>query len=67
MTTKRKLSTAKSHQPRHPDSIVEQLGISYASLTARGLHEYKVADSLEFAEIGADGKEYQLVPAAAVA
>lgn len=50
-----------------PDSIIEQLGISTASLTARGLRAYKEAAALVLAETGEDGREYLLVPAAAVA
>jgi len=46
-------------------SIIEQLGISKASLTARGLLEYREAERLEVVEIGDDGKEHLLVPAAA--
>ena len=48
-------------------SLIEQLGISHASLAARGLCEHEEAGSLELAEVGADGKEYLLVPAAAAA
>ena len=47
--------------------ILEQLGISRASLAARGLREYPEASGLEVAEIGHDGREYLLVPPAAAA
>ncbi|MEO8103174.1 MAG: hypothetical protein ABI790_11635, partial [Betaproteobacteria bacterium] len=49
------------------DSIIEQLGISRATLTGRGLCEYPEAASLELAETGEDGKAYLLAPAAAAA
>lgn len=45
--------------------MIEQLGISQASLAARGLREYQEAEHLEVAEIGNGGKEHRLVPAAA--
>jgi D-alanyl-D-alanine carboxypeptidase len=53
-------------QPR-AESILEQLGISRASLAARGLFEHEEAGTLTLAELGADGREYLLVPAAAAA
>ena len=43
------------------------LGISLESLAARGLRECEEAKELLCAEIGADGKEHLLVPAAAEA
>ncbi len=46
-------------------SILEALGISSASLAARGLREYREAEGLEVAEIGADGRQHLLIPAAA--
>lgn len=48
-------------------SIIEQLGISKAALTARGLCEYQEAEHLVVAETGDDGREHFLVPAAAYA
>ena len=48
-------------------AIIEQLGITTASLAARGLHEYQEAECLVVAEIGGQGKEHLLVPAAACA
>ena len=48
-------------------SIIEQLGISKASLAARGLREYQEAECLGLAEVGDDKKEHLLVPAAACA
>ncbi|MBL0121935.1 MAG: D-alanyl-D-alanine carboxypeptidase family protein [Betaproteobacteria bacterium] len=48
-----------------PESNIEALGISRASLSARGLCEHEEAGTLVLAEIGADGREYLLVPAAA--
>ena len=42
-------------------------GISIESITARGLRACKEATSLERAEIGADGRDHLLVPAAAEA
>lgn len=49
------------------ESNIEALGISRASLSARGLCEHEEAGTLVLAEISADGREYLLVPAAAVA
>jgi D-alanyl-D-alanine carboxypeptidase len=46
-------------------SLLDQLGISLAAVTARGLCECAEADTLELAETGADGRAYLLVPAAA--
>lgn len=48
-------------------STIEQLGISKASLVARGLRKFQEAEGLEIAEIGDDGKEHLLVPAASCA
>ena len=48
-------------------SLIEQLGIPYASLAERGLREHQEAGFLELAEVGVDGREYLLVPAAAAA
>ena len=48
-------------------AIIEQLGITTASLAARGLHEYQEAECLVVAEVGGEGKEHFLVPAAAFA
>lgn len=50
-----------------PETYIEVLGISRASLSARGLCEHEEAGTLVLAEIGADGREYLLVPAAAAA
>ena len=44
-----------------------ELGISSQFLVARGLSECEEASSLEVAEVGADGKDHLLVPAAAKA
>lgn len=43
------------------------LGISSESIAARGLRECEEATSLEVAEVGADGRDHLLVPAAAEA
>jgi zinc D-Ala-D-Ala carboxypeptidase len=43
------------------------LGISVESIAARGLRECEEATELECAEIGSDGREHLLVPAAAEA
>lgn len=43
------------------------LGISNESITARGLRECVEAVSLELAEVGTDGRDHLLVPAAAEA
>jgi zinc D-Ala-D-Ala carboxypeptidase len=43
------------------------LGISSESLMARGLIECAEAKQLETVEIGVDGREHQLIPAAAMA
>jgi D-alanyl-D-alanine carboxypeptidase len=48
-------------------SSIEQLGISTAALAARGLREYREAEHLYVAEIGANGKEHFLIPVAATA
>jgi len=48
-----------------PDSMFEQLGISRASLLARGLCEYREAGQLELTETGNDGKAHFLIPEAA--
>jgi len=50
-----------------PAFPIDPLGISPGSLAARGLREHEEAVSLELAEVGADGREYLLVPAAAAA
>ncbi len=43
------------------------LGISSELITARGLRECEEASSLESAEVGTDGRDHQLIPAAAEA
>ncbi len=48
-------------------STIEQLGISKTSLAARGLRKFQEVEGLEIAEIGDDGKEHLLVPAASYA
>jgi D-alanyl-D-alanine carboxypeptidase len=49
------------------DAALGALGIRQALLNARGLRKYPEATTLVRAEIGADGREYLLVPAAAAA
>lgn len=46
-------------------AFASELGISLASVEARGLPECEEASELEMAEVGEDGKEHFLVPAAA--
>lgn len=46
---------------------LSRLGISVESIAARGLRECQEATELECAEIGSDGREHLLVPAAAEA
>jgi len=46
-------------------ALLEALGISPALLTARGLTPCSEATELEVAEVGQDGKEHLLIPAAA--
>jgi len=46
-------------------ALAQELGISYASLAARGLSECQEAESLEVVERGPDGREHLLVPDAA--
>ncbi len=48
-------------------SLNSELGISCQFLAARGLCECEEAPCLEVAEVGADGKDHLLVPAAASA
>ena len=48
-------------------SLSTELGISSQFLAARGLCECEEASCLEVAEVGADGKDHLLVPAAASA
>ena len=47
------------------DALCAEFGISAAALTARGLKAYPEAFELEVAEVGADGREHLLTPAAA--
>lgn len=47
--------------------LAQELGISYASLAARGLSECPEAECLEVVERGQDGREHLLVPDAAKA
>lgn len=49
------------------NSLLASLGISHESLAARGLRVCAEATHLEIAEVGADGREHLLVPAAAQA
>lgn len=46
-------------------ALTAELGICRESLIARGLEECEEAFCLEVAEVGADGKDHLLVPAAA--
>lgn len=48
-------------------ALANDFGISIASLATRGLTEYEEATELEVVEVGEDGKEHFLVPAAAQA
>lgn len=48
-------------------SILEMLGISADVLASRGLVAYEEATELEVAEVGEDGREHLLIPAAAAA
>lgn len=48
-------------------ALASELGISMASVEARGLPECVEASELEIADVGGDGKEHFLVPAAAQA
>lgn len=48
-------------------ALAQELGISYASLAARGLSECTEAQCLEVVERGPDGREHMLVPDAAQA
>lgn len=48
-------------------SVCTALGISKELIAARGLRECEEASDLEVAEVGADGKDHLLVPAAAKA
>lgn len=48
-------------------SLLVALGISSELLAARGLRECEEATSLESAEVGADGRDHLLAPAAAEA
>ena len=49
------------------ESLLEALGISTTSVLARGLRRYEEATTLALAEIGDDGREYLLTPAAGAA
>lgn len=51
----------------HPDSLLEQLGISRTAIEVRGLREYAEAISLEWVETGDDGREFHLTPETATA
>ena len=51
----------------NPHLLGVELGISRQLLAARGLRECEEASCLEVAEVGADGKDHLLVPAAASA
>ena len=53
----------------HTHSIIEQLGISPATIARRGLREFVEADAeaLEWVETAADGREHRLIPVAAAA
>ncbi len=53
-------------QTRHI-TLTNELGISSALLSSRGLREYQEANQLEIAEIGADGREFLLISPAAEA
>lgn len=48
-------------------SLASELGISIASIKGRGLSECEEATDLEIVEVGEDGREHFLVPAAAQA
>lgn len=48
-------------------ALADELGVSMASVEARGLPECEEAAELEIVEVGADGKEHFLSPAAAQA
>lgn len=47
------------------DRYFEEFGVSPDSLQARGLVRYAQASALELAEVGEDGREHWLTPAAA--
>jgi D-alanyl-D-alanine carboxypeptidase len=47
------------------DGYFEEFGVSPDSLQARGLVRYAQASALELAEVGEDGREHWLTPAAA--
>lgn len=49
------------------NTILVNLGISSELIAARGLRECAEATTLELAEVGADGRNYLLVPSAAEA
>ncbi len=53
----------------HSLAIIEQLGISPATIAQRGLREFMEADidTLEWVETAADGREHRLIPVAAAA
>lgn len=53
--------------PARIRSILAELAIPEQMLDARGLEHCAEADELEVAEVGPDGREYLLTPAAAVA
>ena len=47
------------------DNLCAEFGVTAAALAARGLRQYPEATTLEVAEIGSDGREHLLTPAAA--
>lgn len=49
------------------DERLAALGIAVDSLRARGLRRYDEASELQVAEVGSDGREHRLIPAAAKA
>ena len=48
-------------------TLASELGISLPSVQARGMAVCEEANELELAQVGADGKEHLLIPAAAKA
>lgn len=49
------------------EPLFTEFGVSEASLQARGLKRFPEAETLTIAEIGEDGREHRLTPAAAAA
>jgi D-alanyl-D-alanine carboxypeptidase len=47
------------------DRYFEEFGVARQSLEARGFRRFAEADSLDLAEVGEDGREHWLAPAAA--